>query len=715
VEKSLYSSNWYRVEHTKPRLRGHARLHRHYFRGELWYVLQDPTSGRFLRFTPGAYLVINLMDGHRTAQEIWDLACERLGEDVLTQDEFVSLLGQLHQSDLLRADGLPDTGEISERGRRDARRRRLMSFINPLAVRIPLFDPDKFLSATLPAVRWVFSWPGALAFIAVVGTALVLAAENWSSLTANIVDRVLAAKSLFLLLFTYPFVKALHELGHGYALKRFGGEVHEMGVMFLVFLPVPYVDASDTAALRDPWRRAFVGAAGILVEALLAALALFAWLNAEEGLIKALAFNVMVIGGVSTLLFNGNPLLRFDGYYVLSDIVEIPNLGQRSSRYLGYLIQRHLFGVAHLEPPVLGRGEAGWLVGYALLSFCYRVVVMTAIITLVARKFFVIGVVLALWAAALMLLWPVAKQVHFLLTSPVLRRNRTRALAVTTGTIAAVVAALLLLPLPYSTVTEGVVWTPDEATVHAGVAGIVTEVIAEPSAYVSEGEPLIRLEDDLLAARVKILTAEVAELRLRYSARDTVDPAEARIVQERLQQVEADLELALQRQRDLVVRSPVEGRFVVPRAADLPGSFVGQGQTLSWISRPEDSVVRIVVPESDADLVRNRVESVELMFPNRIGESIGATIKREVPTLSDTLPSLALSTIGGGEIVVDPTDPRQIRTLSNLLHIELLPDSTENLPPLGSRVYVRFAHGYEPVAFRLYRSARQTFLRLFSV
>ncbi len=715
MEKPLFSPSWYRVAKLKPRLRSHARIHRHHYRGQLWYVLQDRTSGRFLRFTPAAYLVISLMNGQRTVQEIWDLSCERLGDDVLTQDEMISLLAQLHQGDVLRGDGIPDLAESAERARRVGRRKKIMGFINPLAIRIPLLDPDRFLTATMPAIRPLMTWIGALIFVAVVASAAVLAGLNWPRLTNNIVDRVLAAESILLLLLTYPFVKAIHELGHGYVLKKWGGEVHEMGIMFLVFMPVPYVDASDTAALRQKWRRAFVGAAGILVEAFLAALALFVWLNAEEGMVRAIAFNVMLIGGVSTLLFNGNPLLKFDGYYVLSDLIEAPNLGPRSNRYLGYLIQRHLFGVEHPEPPAAAPGEARWLVFYAIASFCYRIFIMTVIISLVATKFFVIGVVLALWATVLMVGLPLGKHLRFLFTSPVLRRNRRRAMGVTAGIIASVMALIMLVPLPYSTVTEGIVWTPDESTVFAGATGVVTELVAEPNAYVAAGEPLIQLKDDFLDARVKVLEAQVAELRLRYEARDTVDPAEAKMIQERLQHAEADLDLTLERQRDLLVRSETDGRFVVPRAADLPGRFVRQGEVLSFVSKREDSVVRVVVPEDQADVVRNRVRAVELKFQNQVSKTVPAVINREVPALSNTLPSLALSTMGGGDIVLDPTDTDKARTIARLLHLELKPESTEHLPPLGSRVYVRFTHGAEPLALRFYRGIRQVFLRRFKV
>ena len=186
-------------------------------------------------------------------------------------------------------------------------------------------------------------------------------------------------------------------------------------------------------------------------------------------------------------------------------------------------------------------------------------------------------------------------------------------------------------------------------------------------------------------------------------------------VQERLQHVEASLELTLERQRGLLVRSETDGRFVVPRAADLPGRFVRQGEVLSFVSKREDSVVRVVVPEDQADVVRRRVKAVELKFPNYVGETVPAIIVREVTALSNTLPSLALSTLGGGDIVLDPTDSSHAKAIYNLLHLELKPGSTEYLPPLGGRVYVRFRHNAEPLAGRLYRGIRQVFLRRFNV
>lgn len=715
MEKSLYSSSWYQVADVRPCLRSHARIHRHHYRGDLWYVLQDRNSGRYHRFTPGAYLVISLMDGQRTVQEIWDLACVRLGDDVLTQDEMTGLLSQLHRANVLRGDTPTNISELSERGTRESNRKRLMSMINPLALRIPLLDPDRFLTAAMPFFRPLFSWAGALLLALIIGYAAVLAALNWSELTSNISDRVLATESLLLMLIAYPLIKILHELGHGFAVKRWGEEVHEMGVMFLVFMPVPYVDASSSAAFHDKHKRALVGAAGIIVEAVLASLAMFVWVNAEEGLLRAFAFNVMLIGGISTLLFNGNPLLKFDGYYVFSDAIEIPNLGPRSNRYLGYLVQRYLFGLKSLKSPASSGREAAWLFSYSIGSFCYRMVIMTVIVSFVANRFFLVGVLIATWSVFLMIGLPLIKQVRHLVSSPALNRVRTRAYAVTAGIAVTLATFLIFVPLPYTTVAEGIVWTQDESTIYAGAEGVVTEVLALPNSRVVAGEELLRLEDPLLDSRVSVLESQVRELEYRKDSRDVIDLAEAKIIEQRLEHAMADLELARQRQRDLLVRSTVDGQFIVARAEDLPGRFLHKGEVIGYVARLDEPVIRVVIAEGSADLVRQRVSKVEIRFVDRMDKVYPAKISREIPTLSDTLPSLALSTVGGGDIVLDPSDPERPRALENLMHVELEPVISEPVEALGTRVYVRFGHGYEPLAFRIYRALRQIFLRRFNV
>jgi putative peptide zinc metalloprotease protein len=715
MEQSYFSSSWYRVSGLKLRLRSHARIHRTIFRGQLWYVLQDRTSGRFHRFTPETYFLMSLLDGRRTIQQIWDAACEQLQDKVMTQDEVIQLLGQLHTADVLFGDVPPDIGELAERGRKQRNRKLLMSFMNPLAVRFSLIDPDKFLQATLPLFRPLFSWFGALLFAFLVGYTMVLAGVHWGALTEDVTDRVLSAENLILLLIAFPAIKTVHELGHAYAVKRWGGSVHEIGMMLLVFMPVPYVDASDSLAFQSKWHRALVGGAGILVEVVLAALALIVWVNAEAGLVRAFAFNVMLIGGVSTLIFNGNPLLKFDGYYVLSDILEIPNLASRANNYLGYLVQRYAFRMRSATSPVTAPGEAGWLFFYAIAAFLYRLVITAAIVAFVSQQFFVVGTIIAFWAVILMLGVPSAKGLWFLLSSPALRHSRGRALGAVGGTLAALGAALFLVPLPHATLAQGIVWLPGNGIVNTGSDGVVIEILAVPDSEVAQGAPLVRLEDPLLAARTELLEIRVRELQLRLDRQGIADAANSLIVREELRLAEADLDLARKRQEELTVRAQAAGTFILPSATDLVGRFLRRGETVGYVAEFDSPLIRVVVPEDEADLVRSRSREVSVKLVGDMAGTIPAAVVREVPALSDSLPNAALSTAGGGEIALDPTDPRQRRVLANLLHLDLRFDEDRTIPRIGSRVYVRFSHGTEPLAGRLSRSIRQVFLRVFQI
>ncbi len=716
MEKSFLSPSWYRVAGMKPRLRAHARFHRTLYRGQVWYVLQDRTSGRFHRFSQEAYLVASLLDGQRTMEEVWTLASARLGDDGLTQDDTIRLLGQLHAADVLFGDIPPAIAELTQRGRDQRRRRMMGSMLNPLALRMPLVDPDPFLDGTKLVARLVFSWFGALVFLAVVGFAVLLAGAHWREIAGNVTDQVLAAENILLIAIAYPFVKAIHELGHAYAVKRWGGEVHEIGLMFLVFMPVPYVDASDAMSFPEKWRRALVGGAGILVELFVAAIALIVWVEAESGMVRAFAFNVMLIGGISTLVFNGNPLLRFDGYYVLSDLLEIPNLGQRANAYVGWLVQRYGFGVRDQDSPVTAPGEAPWLLFYAIASFLYRMMVAFAIALLVGTQFFIIGILIAAWSLVLMILVPLAKQLKHLLTAPILRRNRGRAFLVTGAALACVAGLLFLVPLPHATMAEGVVWTKGDAALHAGADGMVVALRADPNAHVAPGAPILQLEDPVLASKARVLQARVAELEAHHASRDLSDPVRARITLEELNLARADLALAEQRLAQLVVRSGTEGQLSLNRPDDMIGRFIRKGDLIGYVVRQDEPVIRVIVPENEADLVLQRTLGVALRTASDTGTVLPARIERIVPGLQDSLPSLALSTQGGGSVSLDPTDSNRARTLGRFLQIDLaLPDGTGEGTRFGERVHVRFAHEAEPIAHRAWRNLRQVFLKHFGV
>jgi putative peptide zinc metalloprotease protein len=715
VSDTLFSPSWYRVAALKPRVRAHAQILRQSFRDQVWFVLQDHAAERSHRFSPAAHYFIGLMDGERTVQEVWDATNAHLGDEAPTQEDAIRLLGQLHAADALLCDVSPDTMEVFRRYQRHERmlwKRRLWT---PLALRFPLLDPDRFLARTLPWVQLLLGWFGLFLWLAVVGTGAVLAASHWSDLTKDISDRVLDPKNLVLLWFVYPVVKALHELGHAYATKKWGGEVHEIGIMLLVLSPVPYVDASAAWGFRDKRKRMVVGAAGIAVELFLGALALFTWLAVEPGAVRAIAYNVMLISGVSTLLFNGNPLLRFDGYYVLADAVEMPNLGSRSNQYLGFLFQRYVLGVNDAESPAHSAGERIWMVLYGIASFVYRIFITFVIITFIAGKFFVIGVLLAVWAVATQVLMPIGKSLSFLFASPNLRRKRGRALS--TSAILALVAVglIFIVPAPSWTRTEGVIWVPEESQVRAGAEGFVVRLLVPVGSEVHRGQPLIQAEEPFLETRVAVLNAQMEELAAKYDAFLPVDRVQAAMAREEMIAARANLLRAREREAELVFRSPASGRFIVPNAADLPGRFLSKGQLVGYVVEPGELTARVALLQDDIAMVREHTRAVEVMLAGWESSPVPARIRREVPGASTQLPTAALGSAGGGPIAVDPRDKQGVTALKQIFQLDLTVPADVRSEYLGARVFVRFDHGFEPAGFQLYRALRRLLLRQFSV
>ena len=206
MAESLFSPSWYRVAGLKPKLRRHAHIHRHLYRGQTWYVLQDLSSERFHRFSPSAYLVIGLMDGRRTVQQIWDTALSRLGDDAVSQDEVIQLLSQLHSADVLQCDVPPDTAEMFRRHERQTRQVRTRKILSVFAWQIPLFDPERLLERFIPWVRPLFGWFGLGLWLLVVGGAMVLASTHWPELSENVLDQVLMPQNLLLLWLLFPLI-----------------------------------------------------------------------------------------------------------------------------------------------------------------------------------------------------------------------------------------------------------------------------------------------------------------------------------------------------------------------------------------------------------------------------------------------------------------------------------------------------------------------------
>jgi len=715
MSHQLFSPSWYRVASLTPRLRPHAHIHRHQYRGETWYVLQDLASERFHRFSPAAYFVIGLMDGKHTVQQIWDRALAQLGDDAVAQDEVIQLLGQLHGADVLQCDVPPDTAELFRRRERQEQRALMKRVFSVFAWQIPLFDPERLLGSLLPFVRPFFGWFGFVLWCLVVGIGVVTATAHWRELSENVLDRVLLPENLLMIWLVFPVLKLFHEFGHAFAVRTRGGEVHEMGIMILVLTPVPYVDASSAWAFRSKWQRLAVGAAGMMVELFLASIALLLWLSVEPGIFRALLYNVMLIAGISTVLFNANPLLRFDGYYMLMDWLEIPNLRTRSTQYFVYLCEKYLFNRSETEPPLATAGERAWFVGYGVSSFCYRILLIVAILIFLGEQSLLLGVLFAAFTAIAWFVVPAGKIAHYLLNSPKLRRVRGRAITASGLIAAAVLALVFAVPLPLRTTAEGVVWLPEEGFARAGADGFVSRVVAVPGTWVKPGDVLIETNDVELLTEVKVLEARFVEMEARYREQAVSDRVKAAILEEERRFAQQNLERARERAGELAIKAKTEGEFVLPRAPDMPGRFVKHGELLAHVVNVEAIIVRAIVSQQDIDLVRNATKRVDVRLAEHVTDSVRASLKRVVPSASDQLPSAALGTQGGGVVAVDPSDRDGRKTLQKYFQVDVeLPVKDRRLH-VGGRAYLRFDHGWEPLGSQWYRRARQLFLSRFNV
>jgi len=713
MSESLFNQVWYSIADIKIKLRQHADIHRHIYRGKLVYILQDNVTGQFHRFTPEVYQIIGLMNGERKLQKIWEMACERLGDDMPTQNDIINLVSKLYKTNVIQSDKLPAIEDIDERRREYDKKQLALKFKSPLSIRIPLFDPEHFLARTFPFAAPLIGKLGAVIWSVIVLYGFLQMLVHWDVLTANLSDRVLALENILLIALVYPLVKVVHELGHAYSVKKWGGEVHEIGVMLLVFFPVPYVDATSAAAFRSKYHRMLVGAAGILVEVFLAAAAMILWTYLEQGVLRAVMFNVMLVSGVSTLLFNGNPLLKFDAYYVLSDFLEIPNLATRSNNYIGYLVKRYLFGAKELSSPAVSFSEAGWLAGYSLSAFMYRMFITIAIILFMTSKYFILGTIIGVWFVYMTVISPMFKILAKPVTDPALKKIRSRVFLVTSALTFSLVAFLFVLPLPLSTQVEGVLWVGDQSYLRSEVDGFVTGITRSSGENISSGDVVIEFDNKTLDTKVDVLKYQVQESRERYQA-SLINKTASEVMREELRFIEQEYERSLELKDKLQLRAKQQGRLVIYDQANLPGRYIGRGQVLGYIVDNNRLPVTVMVSDDDIDLVEHATLDVELRYTSNPDEVFSGTVQRIAPSASHDLVSPVLSIEGGGKIALDPNSKDKDRTFQRYYRVEInVPEAIDSR--IEERVFVVFRHKPEPLARRFYRAVRRAFLRHFDV
>jgi putative peptide zinc metalloprotease protein len=709
---TTFSEHWYRVAPLHPRLRSHVRVDRHCYRGEVWHVLKDPLSGRQHRLNELGYRLVGRFDGRLSVQEVWDCAVAEAGDAAPTQPESIALLAQLHDAGLIQTEAAPDVAELFDRAdeRRVRERRRRL---NPLSLRASLVDPTPLLDALAPlAALFLRRW-AAFAWLALVLLALAKLAPHTGALGAYASQHLATPRSLLVMWLVYPLIKALHEFAHALAVRVWGGEVREMGISLLLLMPVPYVDASAAAGFRERHRRVLVSLMGVLAETTLAALAAFVWLGAADGVLREIGFAVMLIGGVSTLLFNGNPLMRFDAYHALADAIESPGLAARSNAYWLHLARRHLMGVANAPAPSVARGERRWLLGYGLASGAYRVVVSLAIVAWLASVHPLLGRAIALALLFGAFARPAWKLLRYVRGAAELRGRRARAGMIAALAVGAPLLLVFALPVPDATRAEGVVWVPEQAQVRSEGEGFIDSVGVADGQQVVAGDLIVQLRDPALDTELERVQARLRGLDVAYHGAIFNQPALANTVEQDRVRARAELAHVQARIEALAVRSRAAGRVALAHAQDLPGLFIARGTLVAHVLAPEQASVRVIVSEADVARVQQRPGTIEVRLADADATTMTAQLRAQTPAAARTLPSAALGDRAGGSFVTDPSDPDGLRTLEPLFTFDLVVPQRA-LDRVGVRALARFDHGSRPLAAQWLHRLRQVFIGEFA-
>ena len=711
-----FSDSWYRVADLHLGLLPGVEVHKQAYRGETWYVLQEPGSGKFFRLRPDAYRFACSLTPDETVAEAWYRANAEYPEQAPDQEEVVQLLSQLHHANLLFFRSRGDHDAIFKRFQQQRGRERLGQLMALLYLRIPLWNPDRFLNRSRRWLSPIFSTPVLIAWVVAMLFFGKLVVENWEQLWAT-GQGLLAPGNLPLLYLSIFGLKVFHEMAHAIVCKRYGGEVHSMGLMFIVFTPLPYIDASASWSMRGRWQRAYVGAAGMIVELFLASLAGWLWLYTGPGFLNSLAFNLMVAGSVSAVLFNGNPLLRFDAYYILTDLVELPNLYQKASQQWFYYGDRYLFGTEQAEPPARDQREAIWYTTYGLLSVAYRLFIMFAIGFLVADVWLGFGVMMVIMMAFIWVFIPGGRLIKYLAHSPKLMRNRRRALAATLGIAVALVLLIGVLPVRDTVKAPGVVLANETHPIYTRSAAKLVDVHVRDGQWLEQGQPIVTLASDSLAQELRLVSEQLRETEWLYRQAleiNELDPAGFLEQVEALRERQATL---AERIQALEVRAAGPGLWQGQRLSERLGTYVGLGEALGTLVNTQDyRFVAVIDQAAAAALFGRRIDQGEIRLWSQNADPIAVQSLNLVPFQKRQLPSPALGVGGNGPILTTTDD--QGRTLAREsffeMHVQLPQDKGVTFGH-GMTGVMRLELDSNPLAAQLYRHLRQSLQRRYGL
>lgn len=491
------------------------------YQGVEYWVVKEPLGQKYYQFPPHVFYLLQQLDGTKSIDELQDNYHRKFAPKRITRQELQQLLTRFHKDGLVTSNVTGQGDELLKRGVKNKWMERVQQFSNILAVRYRGFDPERILNFLIKYTWWLFT-PTAIFFTFVLASiALFSVVVNWAEFQSKLpgFEQFFDVRQWYLFVGVLAFTKVCHEFGHGLSCKRLGGECHEIGFMLLVLTPCLYCNVSDSWRLPNKWHRAAIGAAGMYVEIILATIATFVWWFVQPGLVQEICLKIMVVSSISTVLFNGNPLLRFDGYYIMSDLLEIPNLNQKSTKALTTLLGRHWLGLEIPDDQLMPSNRPVAFALFTVAAFCYRWFIMFAIITFLTKMLEPyglesIGIGIALFSVVGMIGMPAYKLYKYMSVPGRMHQVKKVRFTVISILLLVVIAAALFIPFPHYLRCNLVVMPQQMETIWIKQPGKLDEALIQPGQLVQAGQTVaklrnIELEMQQLEAVSKITEKEI--------------------------------------------------------------------------------------------------------------------------------------------------------------------------------------------------------------
>jgi len=575
------------------------------FLGVSYQVIKDPVGLKYFRLQPEQHQVLSLLDGERSLEQLRDAVHEVMPTVRLQLSDIQHLISDLHQKGLLFSNRHGQGAALVKQHQEEFRKKALSSIRSLLYVRLPGWDPEPVLQKLYPFVRWIYHPVAVAAAAVLLVSSWILLAVQFSTFASQLPEfqQFFSWPNLLYLWATLGVCKIIHEFGHGMTCKHFGGECHGMGIMLLVFSPCLYCDVSDSWMLKSKWKRIAIGAAGMYIEVVISAIAIFVWWNTEPGLVHHLCLNIFFVTAITTVLWNANPLMRFDGYYMMSDLLEIPNLRPKADRLLREQFAWHCLGIEAHPDPFMPESGRTWFAMFAVSAGIYRWFILAAItifLYTVLKPYGLqsIGITLAVVSIS-MIFFNLGLNIYRIVSAPRIEPLSRPKIVVSLVVVTGLVVGALAVPLPLHVESMFLIEPHDVRHIYTLAPGRIDTLPVQPGKRVESGQELARLHDPDLELEGQRLDHELRlqELRIRI-ARALDDPVREKLAIAQHQVVLRQREKFEDQLAQLIVTAGVSGRVVAPPRIPEPSLDVDHEQLGAWYGTPlEDRNLGCTLPE----------------------------------------------------------------------------------------------------------------------